>query len=141
VPIAVGVGERGDDVVRGMRDERRVVIGEQHSVALEELQQIGHLLQIRGHVRVIAAQVHVVELDLDHVLEARGEPAGRLLRIVAVVGGLRSNRAREQARGEGQRCAGAQDVPKPFHADLPCEKLLRAQTPAGAIVGRATPSP
>jgi hypothetical protein len=39
VPIAVGAGERGDDVVGGMRDERRVVIGEQHTLVLEELQQ------------------------------------------------------------------------------------------------------
>src|SRR6202023_3853841 len=91
-----------------------------------------------AQVGVISAQVRVVEMDLDDVLEAGGEPAVRrdLLRIVAAVGSLANNRIREQARGEGQRRTGAQDVPKPFHVDLPCQKLLRAHTPAGAIAGQ-----
>jgi hypothetical protein len=75
--------------------------------------------------------VHVVKLDLDDVPEAGGEPAVRRerLRIVAAVGSLRNNRIREQTRGDGQRRTGAQDVPKPFHVDLPvksyCERTHR----------------
>ena len=51
------------------------------AVLLHEAEQNRHLLEIGGDIRVVAPQVHVVERDVDHVLDlvAAGlEIAGRL---------------------------------------------------------------
>src|SRR5262249_21516336 len=44
------------------------VVGDR-AVALQEAQQVGHLLQVGGHVRVVTREVRVVELDVDDVLD------------------------------------------------------------------------
>ncbi len=51
--VAVGIDARedGNDVVRGVRDERRVVVAEEHAVVLEEVEQVGHLLKVGGYQR------------------------------------------------------------------------------------------
>ena len=60
-----------------MGDERRVVVRQESSVALDEVQQVGHLFQIGRHVRVIADEVRVVELHVNYVLHLA---AGRVER-------------------------------------------------------------
>src|SRR2546425_13114096 len=38
-------------------------------VVLDEIEQVRHLLEIRGDVGVVPSEVRVVELDVDHVLD------------------------------------------------------------------------
>ena len=52
-----------------------MVIGEQSALVLEEIQQIGHQLEIGRHIRIISAEMDIVELDMDDVLDAVVEPA------------------------------------------------------------------
>ncbi len=61
---------RSSAFVRSVRDQRGVVIRKQSSVARQEVVQIGHLLQIRWNIRVIALIMQVVELDVDNVGDA-----------------------------------------------------------------------
>src|SRR6185312_321102 len=67
--LAIHTREGGHDVNRGVRDERGVMVGEQGALLFEEIQQIGHLLEIGRDVRVVASQVNVVELKVDDVLD------------------------------------------------------------------------
>jgi hypothetical protein len=67
--VAVYAGQRRQNIDRGMRDQRRVMVREQRAVVLEKVQQIRDLLKIGRHVRVIAPKVDVVELDVDDVLD------------------------------------------------------------------------
>jgi hypothetical protein len=46
-----------------------MVVGKQAPVVGHEVLQSGNLLDIGRNVRVVALQVHVVELDDDHVLD------------------------------------------------------------------------
>src|ERR1700730_16666540 len=68
--LAIDAGERSQDVDRGVGDERRVMVGEKRALLLQEMQQVGHLLKIRRHVRIVAAQMDIVELNVDDVLRA-----------------------------------------------------------------------
>src|SRR5262249_26605781 len=63
----------------------------QGAFALDEVEQMGHLLEVRWDVRVIPPEVCVVELDVDHMLDVatgrvelaaarRGWPDGERLR-------------------------------------------------------------
>ena len=56
-----------------MSDQRRVVVREHRSVALDEVEQVRHHLQVRRNVRVVPEEMHVVERELDHVLDAVAE--------------------------------------------------------------------
>jgi hypothetical protein len=59
------------------------MVGAQGSLVLKELQQVGHLLQVGRHIWVVAPQVHIVELNVDDVLDlatSRIEFAGVLSR-------------------------------------------------------------
>jgi len=44
--VRIDAGEDGDDVVGGVRDERRMVVGEQHAIVLDEVEQVGHLFKV-----------------------------------------------------------------------------------------------
>jgi hypothetical protein len=84
-----------------VRDQRRVVLGEQCSIGGEEAQQVRHLLQVGGHIRVIASEVHVVELNVHNILytiSARSERtgAGRAWRLLGVAGFGRRKTGAEQ---------------------------------------------
>jgi hypothetical protein len=90
LPVRIEAGERRQDPARGVRDQNRVVVGEERPIALQEVEQVRHLLEVRGDVRVVAVVVRVVELDLDHVLDAVAVGAelaalGVVLLAVAVV--------------------------------------------------------
>ena len=52
-----------------MRDQHGVVVRHQYTVVLDEIEQVRHLLEIRGDVGVVPSEVRVVELDVDHVLD------------------------------------------------------------------------
>jgi len=59
------------------------MIGENRAFFLEKMQQVGHLLEIGGHIGIVAAQMNVVELDINDVLDAlaaRSELAARGVR-------------------------------------------------------------
>jgi len=70
-----------------------VIVREERAVLLEEVQQVRHLLQVGRDARVgvVAVEMRVVELEIDHVLHAVRELARRGLRIGR--GGRRPGRA------------------------------------------------
>ena len=53
-----------------MRDQRCVMFSKERALDFEEVQQIGHLLEVRRHVRVVPTEMDIVELDIDDVLDA-----------------------------------------------------------------------
>jgi hypothetical protein len=46
------------------------MVGEKRALPLQEMRQVRHLLKIRRYVRVVAAQMDIVELNVDDVLDA-----------------------------------------------------------------------
>jgi hypothetical protein len=68
MPIRVETGERGQDPPARVRDQHRVVVGEQCAVVPQKAQQMWHLLEIGRHVRVVPQEVRVIELQVDDVL-------------------------------------------------------------------------
>jgi hypothetical protein len=89
VPVGIGARERAENPAARVRDEDGVVVRVERPVALHEVQQVRHLLEIRGDVRVVPLEVHVVELEVDDVLDLsvvaeltgrpRGGPAGYVI--------------------------------------------------------------
>ena len=69
VTVSVNTGFGGNDVVRRMRLERRMVIRHQRAIVGDEIQQVGHQLEIGWDIRIIACEVDVIELDVDHMLD------------------------------------------------------------------------
>src|SRR5260370_36090636 len=67
--ISVDTCKRGQDIRFGVGDELRVVIGEQHTIALNKVEQVGHLIKIRVNVRIVTREVSIVKLDVDHMLD------------------------------------------------------------------------
>jgi len=47
-----------------------MVLRVERAVLLNEVQQIGHLLQVRRHVRIVACKMYIVELDVDDVFDS-----------------------------------------------------------------------
>ncbi len=68
VAIPVNPGQRGQNVRGCVRNQRRVMIRKQGAIAPDEIQQMGHLFQIGGHIRVVPREVCVIKLNVDHVL-------------------------------------------------------------------------
>src|SRR5579862_5344581 len=60
---------RRQNVIGRVRDQDRVVSGIERPVVLDEIEQVGHLLQVRRDVGIVAREVHVVELDVYDVLD------------------------------------------------------------------------
>ena len=108
--VAVGVhaGEVGQDPVRGVRDEDRVVIREERAVAANEVEQVGHLLEVGRHVRVVAQEMHVVEDEVDDVtdLAFRRVESART-RVVVLV--FREGRSDAEDDGRDRRENGCCD--------------------------------
>jgi hypothetical protein len=50
------------------------VVRQQRTVAGQKGDQIRHLLEVGRHVRIVAREVDVVELDLDDVLDRARHP-------------------------------------------------------------------
>jgi hypothetical protein len=80
--VAIDPGQRGQDIDSGMGDQWCVVFGEECALVVQEVEQVRDLLEIRRDIRVVAPQVHVVELEIDDVLDLIPErielTAGRL---------------------------------------------------------------
>ena len=45
------------------------MIAADDAIALEEVEKVRHLLEIRRHVRIVAPQMNVVEHDIDDMLD------------------------------------------------------------------------
>lgn len=75
--MAVGIdsGQRSQDVVGGVRNQGRVVVSKNSSVVLQKIQQMRHLLQVRGHVLVVTQKMRIVKLDINHMFDP---PVGRI---------------------------------------------------------------
>lgn len=46
-----------------------MIIRHEHAIVLDEGEQVRHLLKVRGHVRVVAEELGVVELHAGHVFD------------------------------------------------------------------------
>jgi hypothetical protein len=46
------------------------MIAADDAVILHEIEQIGHLLEVRWHIGIVAPQMHIVELDVHDMLDA-----------------------------------------------------------------------
>src|ERR1700739_3102400 len=94
-----------------MGDERRVMISAEGAVFLQEVEQMRHLLKIRGYIRIVATQMDVVELKVDDPLDlvaCRLKMTGRL-------------------NGRGSRlCRGGSD-----RKGCSCQKHRRGQLASG----------
>jgi len=115
-----------------MGDEDRVVIREEGPVATDEVEKTRHLLQIGGHVRVVAPEVRVVELDVDQALDLRVrpvEPAGTSLPVVLVGGGETPVDRRDDDHHEGEDPAAGLgsgwSVGRPTRGHMPFSFLPR----------------
>src|ERR1700692_1863229 len=75
--VAIDPGQGRHDVDRGVRDQRRPVIGQKRPVFLEEFEQIWHLLEVGRNVRVVAAKMNIVEMNVDDALDTVAEIALR----------------------------------------------------------------
>src|SRR5262250_66940 len=63
------------------------MVGEQRALLLQEVEQVRHLLEVRGNVRRVTREVYVVELHEDHVLHIASQPAaGRGRSVAGLVG-------------------------------------------------------
>jgi hypothetical protein len=51
-------------------NERSVMVGEEGAVVLEKVEEVGHLLEVGGNVRVITGEMDVVEMYIDDVLDS-----------------------------------------------------------------------
>jgi hypothetical protein len=49
------------------------MVGQKRPVSFEEVEQIRHLLEVGRNVRVVAAKMNIVELNVDDVLDAVAE--------------------------------------------------------------------
>src|SRR2546425_1060445 len=83
----------------------------QPALVLDEVEQVGHLLEVRGHVGVVAGEVDVVELDVNDVLyllvsriELAGAGSARCARRHRWAGG-KSGGDNARAGGQGQEPA------------------------------------
>ncbi len=92
--VAIGAGEHGENIGRGMRDQRCVVVAAHRAIVLHEVEQVGHLLEVRWHVGIIPPQVDIVELDVHDMLDL-------------VAGGLQSA-CRLRGRGSSEKQRGAE---------------------------------
>jgi len=66
--VAVDTGQGSQDVVGSVRNQHCVMVRVQRAIVADEVEQMWHLLQVGGHVGVVALQVGVVELNVDDVL-------------------------------------------------------------------------
>jgi hypothetical protein len=74
-----------------------VAVGEHDAVVLQDVEQIGQLLHVGGDVGIVAAQMHVVELQMDDVPDAVAERA-----TGGGIGGRDGERRRGAERAEKQ---------------------------------------
>ena len=98
------------------------MVREQGALALEEIQEVGDLFEVRGHVGVVSAQMDIVELDIDDVLDPVPECAA-----------LGCPRWVDEQNG-GRHCDGDKDDTP--HVCPPCEPVLDRHDQAGETYPR-----
>ena len=95
VVVRVQAGLGGENVIRCVRNQNRMIAGIERAVLLDEVQQIGHLLQIRRHVRIVAREMDVIEFHVNHMSQLSR------WRVECTCGVRRTReRGREQRPGE-----------------------------------------
>jgi hypothetical protein len=47
-----------------------VVVGEKRAIAPNKVEEVRHLLEVGWHVRVVAQEVHIVEDEVDDMLDS-----------------------------------------------------------------------
>ena len=82
--VRIDAGQRGDYAGCRMRDQHRVVIGAERAVALEEVVERRHLLEIGRHVWIVAPEMRIVELKVDDVFYAVAELAALPISITVL---------------------------------------------------------
>ena len=116
LPIRVETREARQDPARGVRDQDRVVVREQRAVVLEKVVEMRHLLQVRLDIRVVAVEVRVVELEIDHVLDVvvrtRSLPQLTAVRVL-----VRVSLARRRSRRPGRVCSRVARPSEAEHAE------------------------
>ena len=115
--VAIDAGLGGENIGRGVRNQRGVMIAADGAVALDEIEQIRHLFEIGRNVRIVAPQMHVVENDMNNVfdLTARG------IQLTGRGCGLRSGTEEHNAKRQWNR--RAKNSFQSFHRPL----LMSAQ--------------
>jgi hypothetical protein len=80
------------------------MIAADDAVVLHEIEQIGHLFEIRWNIGIVAPQMHIVELDVHDLFDLAG---GSLQAARCLCGCRFSNQQRgtEQQRGRGAKNA------------------------------------
>ena len=74
-----------------------MVVGQQCALTFQEIQKVGHLLEVGRHIGVVTAQMHIVELNLHDMGDAAAETAARArLRRIGSVGRRAAQRDGEQ---------------------------------------------
>ena len=144
---AVQAGLGGHDVVGRVRDQRGVLMGDQRPVAGDEVEQVRHLLQVAGHVRLVPGVVHVVELDVDDVLDRRSVGAeGARGRWTPCARETASAGAADAAPPAGPASMPRTRVPPPATATSPAAHAgngnspgARPQDPAGPFISLVAP--
>ena len=107
--VAVLAGELLQDVGAGVRDQPGVLVADHRAVAGDEVEQVGHLLQVARHVRIVASQVDVVEHDAHDVLDT----VALAVQVAAGGPGARAGRV------AGADAAGRDQQPGRRHSDQP----------------------
>src|SRR5436305_3630240 len=82
------------------------MVGEHNAVIRDEVEKVGHLLQVRGNVRVIASEMNIVELDINHMLDI----ATRRVKLATTrICGLSTRTGQSQLYGRGKWCQRRED--------------------------------
>ena len=68
VLVGVDPGQSREDVVSSVRDQGRVMIREDDTIVLDEVQKAWYLFQVRRDVGVVPREVRIVERDVDYML-------------------------------------------------------------------------
>jgi hypothetical protein len=96
------------------------MIGENGALSAQEIEEVGYLLEVGWHVRIVAAEMHVVELDVDDVLDAVGEMASRRSRCGECLPARergeqrRKHNKQRSPHGEAPRLRAEQRVPQTY---------------------------
>jgi len=76
-----------------VRDENRVVVGQERAVVLDEVEQMRHLFKVGRNVGIVAVEVRVVELNVDDVTDIS---AGRV-QFARAFRGCRTDRGDQES--------------------------------------------
>src|SRR6516162_7505904 len=83
MPVAIDARQRRENVVGGVGDERRVMVGAKSALLANEVDQVRHLLKIRRNIWIVAPEMHVIEGDVNNPFDvaAGGVEFARCRRI------------------------------------------------------------